>query len=54
MIEICKDIGLEQVYGLMLKDNYRAIELMKKMGFATEYVNHDTVKATLNLKEEIV
>lgn len=52
MIEICKDRGLETVYGFMLKDNYRAIELMKKMGFTTEKVGQDTVKATLNLKEE--
>lgn len=54
MIEICKDMGLERVYGLMLKDNYRAIELMKKMGFTTEYVDNNTVRATLNLEEETI
>jgi acetyltransferase len=53
MIEICKERRLETVYGVMLTDNYRAIDLMKKMGFALEYSGHDTVKATLNLREEL-
>jgi hypothetical protein len=37
----------------MLPDNYRAIELFKKMGFTIKYLGDDTVKATLNLKEEL-
>jgi RimJ/RimL family protein N-acetyltransferase len=37
----------------MLPDNKRAIELMKKMGFTIEYIDNNTVKATLNLKEEL-
>jgi len=53
MIEICKDKGLETIYGVMLPDNYRAIELFKKMGFTIKYLGDDTVKATLNLKEEL-
>ena len=52
MIEICKDKKLETVYGIMLPDNHRAINLMRKMGFTTERVDTDTVKGTLNLKEE--
>lgn len=52
MIEICKDRGLETIYGIMLPDNHRAISLMKKMGFTIKYLDHGTVKATLNLKEE--
>ena len=36
----------------MLPDNYRAINLMRKMGFTIERVDEDTVKGTLNLKEE--
>ncbi|MGC9345444.1 MAG: acetate--CoA ligase alpha subunit [Candidatus Bathyarchaeales archaeon] len=52
MIEICKDRGLETIYGIMLPDNHRAISLMKKMGFNIEYLDDGTVKATLNLKEE--
>lgn len=52
VIEICKDKKLETIYGVMLSDNYRAIDLMKKMGFAIKYLDDGTVKGTLNLKEE--
>jgi acetyltransferase len=52
MIEICKDKKLDKIYGVMLGDNYRAINLMKKMGFTIEYLDDGTVKGTLNLKEE--
>jgi len=52
MIEICKDKKLETIYGLMLPDNYRAIDLMKKMGFKIERLEDGTVKGTLDLKEE--
>jgi acetyltransferase len=51
MIEICKDKGLETVYAFLLPDNYRAIRLLKKMGFTSEYTK-DVTKATLNLKDE--
>ena len=53
MIEICRDRGLEKIYGIMLRDNRRAIMLMKKMGFKIEYVDSDTVKGILDLKEEL-
>ena len=36
----------------MLVDNYRAISLMKKMGFTITYMEDGTVRGTLNLKEE--
>jgi len=52
VLEICKDMKLETVYAMMLSDNYRAISLMKKMGFITEYSDDGTVKAILNLREE--
>jgi acetyltransferase len=52
MIEICKEKKLETIYGVMLPDNYRAINLMKKMGFTIERIDTDTVKGTLNLQEE--
>jgi acetyltransferase len=52
MIEICKDKNLETIYSFMLRDNYRIINLMKKMGFAIEYLDDGTLKGTLNLKEE--
>jgi len=52
VLEICKDMKVETVYAIILPDNYRAINLMKKMGFMTEYSNDGTVRATLNLREE--
>ena len=51
MIEICKDIGLETIYALVLPDNYRAIKLLKKRGFTIQY-NDDVANATLKLKED--
>jgi acetyltransferase len=51
-IEICKDMKLETLYAIMLQDNYRAIALMKKMGFTTQNQDDGTVKATLDLMEE--
>jgi len=51
-IEICKDMKLETLYAIMLVDNYRAISLMKKMGFTITYMEDGTVRGTLNLKEE--
>jgi acetyltransferase len=52
MIEICKDKKLETLYGVMLSDNYRAVNLMKKMGFTIKHLGDGTVKGTLNLNEE--
>jgi len=52
VIEICKDKGLETIYGIMLRDNRRTIRVMKDMGFIIECGDDDTVKGTLNLKEE--
>ncbi len=52
VLEICKDMKLETVYAIMLADNYRAINLMKKMGFTIKSLNDGTVKGTLNIKEE--
>ena len=52
MIEICRDKKIETLYAVMLPDNHRAIRLMKEMGFAITFLKDDTVKATMNLKEE--
>jgi acetyltransferase len=51
-IEIAKDMNIETLYAIMLPDNFRAINLMKKMGFTITYPQDGTVKGTLNLKEE--
>jgi acetyltransferase len=52
VIDICKDMKIETIYGIMLPDNRRAISLLKKMGFTIKYVEDGTVKGILNLKEE--
>jgi acetyltransferase len=52
MIEICKDRKLEMMYAVVLKDNARAIGLMRRMGFMLQPLDQETLKATLNLKEE--
>jgi acetyltransferase len=51
-IEICKDMKIETLYAIMLSDNLRAINLMKKMGFTITYVGDGNVKGVLDLKEE--
>jgi acetyltransferase len=51
-IEVCKDMNVEGLYAIMLPDNYRAINLMKKMGFAITYSEDGTAKGTLDLKDE--
>jgi len=51
-LEICKDMKIETVYAIILPDNYRAIDLMKKMGFEIKYTADNTVEATLDLREE--
>jgi acetyltransferase len=51
-IEVCKDMGVENLYAIMLPDNYRAINLTKKMGFTLQNQEDGTVKGVLNLKEE--
>jgi acetyltransferase len=52
VLEICVDMKLETIYAIMLPDNYRAIGLMRKMGFTIKSMDDGTVKGTLNLREE--
>lgn len=53
MVEICQDLGLEAIYGISLPDNLPAIRLMKRIGFTITHLEDGTVKAVLNLKEEL-
>ena len=52
VLDIAKEKGLENIFAIMLPDNYRAISLTKKMGFDIEYLKDGTVKGSLNLKNE--
>ncbi len=51
-IEICKERGIETLYAIILPDNYRAMNLMKKMGFTLSYMEDGNVKGILSLIEE--
>lgn len=51
-IDVCKDMGVESLYAIMLRDNVRAISLMKKMGFEIQHLEDGTAKGTLDLREE--
>jgi acetyltransferase len=53
LLEIAKEMGVEEVYSIMLPDNQRALRLTQKMGFHIEYLPDGNVKGTLSLKEEI-
>jgi acetyltransferase len=50
VLDIAKEKGVETVYAIMLRDNYRALSLTKKMGFNLEYLSDGTVKGVLDLK----
>jgi acetyltransferase len=52
-LDIATQMGVENVYAIMLPDNYRALSLTKKMGFDIEYLGDGTVKGSLSLNEEI-
>jgi acetyltransferase len=49
MIEISKDKKLETINAIMLPDNYRAIKLLREMGFTIESMDDGTQRATLDL-----
>lgn len=49
VLEIAYDMGVERVYSIMLSDNYRALSLMKRMGFELTYADDGTVEANLDL-----
>ncbi len=52
VLDIAKEMKIENVYSIMLPDNYRALTLTKKMGFTIEYLSDGTVKGVLDLKAE--
>jgi acetyltransferase len=51
-IDVCKDMNVESLYAIMLRDNFRAISLMKKMGFEVRYLEDGTAKGVLNIENE--
>lgn len=51
VLAIAKEKGIENVYTIMLQDNYKALSFVKKMGFDLEYLSDGTVKGSLELKK---
>jgi acetyltransferase len=51
-LEVAEDMKVESVYALMLRENTKAISLMRKMGFEVQYQGDGTAKAVLKLKAE--
>lgn len=51
-LEIAKEMGVETVYAIMLPDNFKAISLLRNMGFTITIQEDGNLKATLNLQEE--
>jgi acetyltransferase len=49
MIEISKDKKLESINAIMLPDNYKAIKLLREMGFTIESLDDGTQRAILDL-----
>jgi acetyltransferase len=50
IIDVAKDKNLDHVYGVILRDNKRAIDLFKEKGFVIDYSSMEKVaKATLSL-----
>ena len=49
IVEICKDIRLEKIYGYVITNNYKMIKLCTKKGFNMETLDEDTIKATFAL-----
>ena len=49
MIEISKDKELETINAIMLPDNYKAIKLLREMGFTIESIDDGTQRAILDL-----
>lgn len=49
VIEICKEMGLRTVYGVVSANNSRMIHICTKKGFRLEHYGEDLIKATLDL-----
>ncbi len=52
VLEVADDMGIERVYAIVLAENYRALSLMKRMGFSLAYSDDGTVEATLDLRAD--
>jgi acetyltransferase len=49
IIDIGKDMGLETIYGYVISNNSKMIQICNRKGFIMEAADEDTLKATLKL-----
>lgn len=49
IVDIAKDMHLERIYGYVIRDNYKMMNLCSKKGFDVETVDDQTVKISLTL-----
>ncbi|MCW4046215.1 MAG: bifunctional acetate--CoA ligase family protein/GNAT family N-acetyltransferase [Candidatus Bathyarchaeota archaeon] len=49
LIEIGRDMGVKKIYGYVMADNYKMLQLCKKKGFTVETLDEETVLASLLL-----
>lgn len=49
LIEVAKDMRLEEIYGYVIANNCKMLEMCSRLGFKIEEFDDETVKATLTL-----
>jgi acetyltransferase len=49
LIDICRDKGLKNIYGIVLKDNWKMLILAKKLGFTIEASSYQEVRVVREL-----
>lgn len=50
VIGVAEDKGLKEIYGVVLKDNVRMLNLCRKLGFTIEEEDEDTVRVSFRLR----
>ena len=49
MLEVAKDLGYENIYGLIYRHNMRMLEILRKRGFEFRPEDSQTIRASLQL-----
>jgi acetyltransferase len=51
IIEIAKDMNLNRIYGHVIRDNYKMVNLCNKIGFQIETLDENTLKMSLTIAQ---
>jgi acetyltransferase len=49
LIEVAKDMRMEKIYGFVIADNYKMLDMCKKKGFTIETLDEETALASITL-----